>query len=291
MKDEGCVGKEMSGASIQAHFSVSRFPVRLRWLALAIVAAVGLALRCQHLAKISFWFDESFTWKTISFPWSELLERVARDNQPPLYYALLKLWAGAWGDSPVALRSFSVLCGMLTVGAVYLFVAEAYRNVAPAFQPDARQARRKPDLHYGQRTALLAATLVALSPFQIQWSVQARMYALLTALVALSSWLMARAVHAMQARMRGAAASEGSARSPFPTEGARSLAAAWALFTLAAVAVGYTHYYGLFAVAAQFLFLLGWAAVRAARPNSRESGYPRFLCVLASAAGVGLAWS
>src|SRR5487761_1882949 len=267
MKDEGCVGKEMSGASIQAHFSVSRFPVRLRWLALAIVAAVGLALRCQHLAKISFWFDESFTWKTISFPWSELLERVARDNQPPLYYALLKLWAGAWGDSPVALRSFSVLCGMLTVGAVYLFVAEAYRNVAPAFQPDARQARRKPDLHYGQRTALL------------------------TALVALSSWLMARAVHAMQARMRGAAASEGSARSPFPTEGARSLAAAWALFTLAAVAVGYTHYYGLFAVAAQFLFLLGWAAVRAARPNSRESGYPRFLCVLASAAGVGLAWS
>jgi len=85
--------------------------------------------RAQQLDELSYLFDESFTWKTISFPWSELLERVGRDNQPPLYYALLQLWAGVWGDSLVALRSFSVLCGMLTVAGVYLFVREAYAGL------------------------------------------------------------------------------------------------------------------------------------------------------------------
>ncbi|HUY31362.1 MAG TPA: glycosyltransferase family 39 protein [Pirellulales bacterium] len=236
------------------------------------VAAVALVVRTQHLGKISYWFDESFTWRTISFPWSEVVERVARDNQPPLYYLLLKAWAGIWGDSPLALRGFSAVAGLLTVGFTYLFVREAYQPPTDVEQADHEQAdheqadreqANREQAAFAGRAALLAATLLALSAFQVQWALQARMYSLLAALAAMSSWLMVRAL-----------ARPGSL-------------ARWAAFTLAAAAVGYTHYYGLFAVAAQFVFLFALAGWRRLAANRA----PEFRYVIAAAAGVWLMWA
>jgi hypothetical protein len=222
------------------------------------------------LGAISYWFDESFIWRMISFDWGEMFGRINRDNSPPLYHVVLKTWAAVFGDSPTALRAFSAVCSTAAVLGVYLFVRAAYRE--PNFEPAAREVGRPTDRHYGERTALLAAVFMALSPFQIAWAMQVRMYAMLTAVVALSSWLMMRAVQASSQDKEDDKASW----SVFPN--------AWTLYTLSALAVAYTHYFGLFAVAAQYIFLLGlalrqWGVERsesrsmsADRTRARESG-------------------
>ncbi len=40
---------------------------------LALVLALGVGLRWYHLGARSIWFDEAFTWRTIQFPFGEML--------------------------------------------------------------------------------------------------------------------------------------------------------------------------------------------------------------------------
>src|SRR5262249_46920226 len=134
----------------------------------------------------SLWFDEAFSWRLIQFPLPELLDRVAQDVHPPLYFVLLKGWACLFGDSAVALRSFSAALGVLTVLGIYLVTRTA------CSQGEDTGPR---DQSWGSRaTALLAASLVALSVFQVRYSWEARMYALATALAAFSTWALVRAL-------------------------------------------------------------------------------------------------
>src|SRR5258708_1873570 len=100
------------------------------WLILAALLAAAAVLRTNQLGAISFWFDESMSWKYTTFSIEEIVERLAGDVHPPLYFLLLKGWTAMWGESAVALRSMSVLCGVLTVLGSYLFVREAYWPVA-----------------------------------------------------------------------------------------------------------------------------------------------------------------
>src|ERR1700676_5354494 len=62
-------------------------------VALTLVFTVGAFVRLRDLDARGFWFDEAFVWRLISFSWGEMLERIAQDNTPPLYYIILKLWA------------------------------------------------------------------------------------------------------------------------------------------------------------------------------------------------------
>ncbi|MDQ3332258.1 MAG: glycosyltransferase family 39 protein, partial [Planctomycetota bacterium] len=133
------------------------------WL-LAVILVLALIPRLQRLGTISFWFDEAYSVKMVSFGLAEILERASRDIHPPLYYWLLRVWAGGFGDSPVALRLMSVLFGVLTVLGVFLFVREAECGLRPTI------SRPSP---FGAGVALFAAALLALSPLHIAWSLQA----------------------------------------------------------------------------------------------------------------------
>jgi mannosyltransferase len=135
---------------------------------LGVVLLAAVVLRCRGLAERSLWFDEAFTWRLVSFSWTEMCERIPRDNSPPLYFLLLKAWMALLGDTPTALRSLSVVLGGATVCGTWLFVREAF----------GRSAR-------GKEVTLLAAALVALSVFQVRYGWEARPYALGTALAAL----------------------------------------------------------------------------------------------------------
>jgi mannosyltransferase len=139
------------------------------------IVLVGLALRCYQLDARSFWFDEAFSWRLIQFPLGEMIQRVAADNHPPLYFILLKAWAAVFGESAWVLRGLSVLLGGATIVGLYLFVIEAF------------------DRNRG--LALFTAVLVALGVFQIRWAWEVRMYTLGTALAAFSSWAMFRMLH------------------------------------------------------------------------------------------------
>ena len=95
-------------------------------LALAIIVAGGVALRMYGLYGRSMWFDEGFSWRTIQFPVSEMIERIGRDNHPPLYFILLKLWTAAFGESLVALRSMNLAVSALAMAGIYLWAVEAF---------------------------------------------------------------------------------------------------------------------------------------------------------------------
>lgn len=193
---------------------------------LVAVVLIGLALRIPYLATRSFWFDEAFSWRLSRFPLSEIPARAGEDNHPPLYFLLLKGWTIAFGSAPAALRLLSVLLGCLTILGIYCFVVEAF----PSREP--HRARQR-------GMALFAAALVAVSVFQIRWAWEVRMYALGTALAAFSSWALLRALH-RPGRLHP-----------------------WLLYAAFALLFAYTHYYALFTLAAQAVFVLGYLMTRA----------------------------
>lgn len=82
-----------------------------------LLAAIGWIM--GQMPHGSLWYDETVNaylatsdWKTI-WEWS-----TAIDNQVPLHFVLLKLWAGAAGHTEFALRLFSAFCGWLAVAGM-----------------------------------------------------------------------------------------------------------------------------------------------------------------------------
>jgi mannosyltransferase len=239
---------------------LSRRPPTVRELArrpilyLGVVLVAGLLFRADHLDGRSYWFDEGFSWKLLTFPWPEMIARVARDNHGPLYFVLAKLWAGAFGDSARSLRSLSVLLGELTILGMYLLAREAYRTDGGDATAGGSAAGR------AEQVGLLAAALVAVSTFQIHWATEVRMYTLGTALAALSGWLLLRALF----------------RPGFGF-------GRWVGYALAVVLFAYTHPYTLFSIAAQAAFGFGYVAVR-------DGGRPAAVCRDARARGLLLSY-
>lgn len=88
----------------------------------------------------------------------------------------------------------------------------------------------------GRAAGLVAAALTALSPFMIYYGSEARAYALLMLLLTLSTLALVRAAETGRARW-------------------------WAAYAACSCAALYTHYTGVFYLAAQFLWLL-WAHPR-----------------------------
>jgi mannosyltransferase len=93
---------------------------------LTIIIFIGLVLRSYCLTSRSLWFDEAFSWRIIQFPFLEMIQRVGRDNHPPLYFVLLQGWTAVFGESALALRALSVLLGSLTILGVFVFAVEAF---------------------------------------------------------------------------------------------------------------------------------------------------------------------
>jgi hypothetical protein len=94
------------------------------------------------------------------------------ESSPPLYYVLAWLWTRVFGIGAAGIRSLSALLGTALVPVAFLI------------------ARRLGS----QRAGLIAALLVAVNPFLVWYSEEARTYALLSLLSALSFWAFIRAL-------------------------------------------------------------------------------------------------
>ena len=141
------------------------------FLLLAIVALGGF-LRFYQIGSKGLWLDEAFSvwlgWR----PLGEMLSWLVRiDQHPPLYYALLHLWM-ALGDDPAAVRALSALLGTLTIPVVYLL------------------SRRLAD--DDDKVGLLAALILAVSPFHVRFAQEARMYTLLMFNASLALYALVR---------------------------------------------------------------------------------------------------
>lgn len=164
------------------------------WI-VGVLTLIALALRwaCVHQ---SLFGDELFLYSDVhGHSLGEVFSAVHdTEKTPPLYFILG--WIFARGSDPTVLvRVPSLVAGAATVPLVFLL---GRRTV-------------------GRAAGLVAAAWFALSPFQIFYGTEARGYALVTALVVLSTLALLAALDG-----RGVAA--------------------WALYALAAAAAIYTHY-------------------------------------------------
>lgn len=132
-------------------------------LALGALVAVGVGLRFWGLGAHYLTYDETFTALLARGSLADLLAAAAGDVHPPLYYLLVWAWVRLVGASgAVALRLPSALLG---AAALPLLLAVARR------------------LGLSRGATLVGLALFALSPFQVHFSQDARMYPLLQAAV------------------------------------------------------------------------------------------------------------
>ena len=187
-----------------------RLPGGREGLALgAIVAAAGL-LRFATLDVQGFWFDEAVTVGLLDRGFGDMLGEIPdSESTPPLYYVVAWLWTRVFGLGEVGLRSLSALLGTAAVPVAWA----AARELA------------------GRRAALWTAGLAAVAPILVWYSQEARAYALLVLLGALSLWLLARLIRTRHTRD----------------------AALWA--TVCALALA-THYFAVFLVVAEAAWVM-----------------------------------
>jgi hypothetical protein len=127
-----------------------------QWLLLFVIA-FGFALRVHRIDEKGLWLDEAFSVWMAQNTLSELMGWLVRiDQHPPLYYVLLHFWL-CFGDSAAHVRMLSALFGTLAIPVIFLV------------------GRRL----FGNGVGLIAAFILAISPFHVRFAQEARMYTLL----------------------------------------------------------------------------------------------------------------
>ena len=137
----------------------------LLWL----IFFLGLGLRVYGLGNHNFWYDEA-----MSFYDSSLIKLsnfvFFQHNQ--LYFLFLRFWSLCFGKSEFALRSLSMVFGVLSIPLAYKIGR----------------------LFFDRRVGLASALILAISPMHIWYSQEARGYCLSTFLTMLMAYFFFSAV-------------------------------------------------------------------------------------------------
>jgi 4-amino-4-deoxy-L-arabinose transferase-like glycosyltransferase len=187
------------------------------WAFLAGVLVLAVVLRAANLTAQSLWADEGNSVRVTERPLKLVIDAARADVHPPGYYVLLWGWVKVFGQSEAAVRALSVTVGVALVGLVYLLGARIW----------------------GARAGWLAAFCAAVSPFQVQYSQEVRMYILVAFLGALAVYAFVRWIDA------------------FAREGHPSLA--WSgVYVVASAAGLWVHYMFPIVIAAVSVAWLVW---------------------------------
>lgn len=166
------LGRSGLSAYAQALREMVRSRSRLFWL-VAGLTTLAAVLRFATVGLQAYHHDEVVTASRVlrgSF-WHAMDAVGFSESAPPLYYALAWIWTQFTGTGEVGLRSLSALAGVATVPVAFLI---------------GRELR-------GERAGLAAAALVAVNPMLLWYSQEARAYALLVLLCAISLLYFLRA--------------------------------------------------------------------------------------------------
>jgi mannosyltransferase len=181
-----------------------------RWAKAAplLVTWAAFLLRVYRLGHQSLWWDEMATHILSVMPLGDLVENLfIYRNHLPLYFLLMRLWSPV-GDEEFVLRFFSVIWGVTGVILAY----------------------RVGRLVGGSRVGLVASLLLAISPFHIWYSQEARMYTMVSTCTLVCGWLLLRSLR----------------RNSWPN---------WIGYGVSLLVALYTHYMASFVVLAHYVFL------------------------------------
>ncbi|MSQ15244.1 MAG: hypothetical protein EXR50_05220 [Dehalococcoidia bacterium] len=141
------------------------------------VTLLAFALRLYHLGDQSLWYDDAHSLLIGEKDPASIIVAIARDTMPPLHYLLLHVW-GVRGDD-FYLRFPSAFFSALCVPLVYSLSRTLFKDSQSS--------------SYGRAIPLLAALITALSPFQVYFAQETRMYSLLACLTLLAAVSLVRA--------------------------------------------------------------------------------------------------
>lgn len=204
-----------------------------------LVVLGGFALRLYHLGTDSLWYDETVSLLLARSDVGELLRHTAGDIHPPFYYLLLHWWGQLAGWSEFSAAFLSLWFGVLLIALVY----RAARNWL-AFPFTTRAG-------LGARVALVAALLVAVSPYNVWYSQEVRMYTLGAALGLASVFFLVRLLR-----------------------GSRVLSLNFLAYVIVTALGLYTLYYFIFLMVFEYAFVVYYVArlaPRASRTTNHSS--------------------
>ncbi len=232
--------------------------IKKHWVLLGIIV-LGVLLRFYHNTTISLWHDEAFSALYIKYPWQEMMYRIGLDVHPPFYYIALRFWHYVFGDSLLALRSFSIVTGAAIIPVAYAFVKRAFHN---------------------HRAALVVALLTAINPFQLEYVTEVRMYTLGALLAMSAAYFLVRALQTEREYFESL--TQRIPHLPEYAELRNKTLWFYGLFALCTSAMMYTHYYLFFTAAALGLYGLGHHIIK------YKDSFKRYVFLLASFAVIGL---
>jgi mannosyltransferase len=154
-------GKSGFEATLQKYKWLAWISDRKEWLLLGLIILLATGLRIYNLGTESLWLDET---ASISESKLSITGMVNATNRPPLYPILLNQWIHIFGTSEIALRSMSVVFGIIAIFFIYL-TAKVLAN---------------------RKIAFTSALFAAISYYLIYYSQEARDYSLLVLLSLLS---------------------------------------------------------------------------------------------------------
>lgn len=140
-----------------------------RRLIIALLA-IGALLKSAWLGRNELSGDEPFTVFWATRPMAEFLEMLWTENNPPLYFLLIKAWIGCAPLEEAWLRVPSALFSILTVWPLFLLG----RALG------------------GRMMAVITCLLFMLSNHQYAYAHEVRAYSLLLLLTVLAMWLVVR---------------------------------------------------------------------------------------------------
>lgn len=140
---------------------------------LTIILIIGAVLRLYHIDFQSVWLDEIHTLNDAnpSFSLSEVYTSVLNSDQhPPLYFYCIHFLFKIFGYTPVVARLFSALIGIITIYAMYKLGKEMFNK----------------------EVGIISSVLIAVNPFHIYHSQEARPYTMLCLFTILSFFYLIR---------------------------------------------------------------------------------------------------
>ena len=144
----------------------------LHYLVLGIIIVAGSVMRLTGLRRQSLWFDEIDVVVRAQRPLADVLETfTATGENGPVYNLFLWAWIRVAGVSEIAVRFPSAVAGAIAIPLIYLLG----RRIA------------------GRTAGLVAAFLLAINPYHVWYSQEAKMYAFVVVLSILSSLALVEA--------------------------------------------------------------------------------------------------
>ena len=228
---------DVAASILRSETSASRpFWQRLAPVHVALLLVIlSVVVRAVGLGSRPLWLDEAYSAWFSARDWRELWTVVPTyEPHPPFYYSILKLWRQLVGGDAIALRSFSLILGVLTVPVVIAAIREQERQTAT-----------------GQLLLriFVGALLVACSPMLVMLDQEARPYPLMVFAYAVAILGLLRLMGEF-------------------TDGGTGRPTSWLLLGLGTELILWAHALGILFAFCLFLALAG-AIIAAARDRAR----------------------